>query len=419
MGGRTTITLRFLAVLSLIKESFAMRHHDRGPVLRVAALALSLAVLSSPGRLPAREVAFQKTVIDELFRSEGVGVGDVNRDGKPDVIVGDLWYEAPGWSPHEIRAPRRPTRDGYTEAFAVYPGDFNRDGWVDVLVVPFHGNDAKWYENPKNKEGHWTERVAFRGTGNETRLYGDLFGDGKKVFLMGVEGQLAWVPVPDDPTGPWPVHPIIAKGENPDPADKFAHGLGFGDVNGDGRADVLTANGWYEQPPEGRSASGLWKPHKTPISADGVADMVTFDADGDGRADIFSTSAHGSGVYWHRQTGDRSEPTFQTTVLNRLIPETHSLNFVDLDGDGKKDLVTGRRFFAHGFTPERAGDPAPLGWFEVETRKGQPPVLTPHVIDDQSGIGAQFVTEDVNGDGTRDVVVSGRKGVYLFLQGAK
>ena len=144
----------------------------------------------------ANPVGFERIEIDLQFRSEGVATADVNKDGKQDVVVGDYWYENPGWTSHEIRKPRKPNRGGYTEAFAVYAKDFNRDGWTDILVIPFHGKDAKWYENPQNKSGHWMERVAFKNTGNETRLYVDLFGDDQPVFLMGVAGHMSWVGVP-------------------------------------------------------------------------------------------------------------------------------------------------------------------------------------------------------------------------------
>ena len=364
---------------------------------------------------------FRKKVIDNLFRSEGVGIGDVNKDGQNDILVGDLWYEAPDWKAHEIRKPREPKRGGYTEAFAVYPDDYNRDGWVDVMVIPFHGKSAKWYENPQGEEGHWKERVAFKGTGNETRLYTDLFGDGHKVFLMGVEEHIAWVGVPDADVvnGEWKVSNISERFPNSIfpkgwPSHKFAHGLGSADVNGDGRNDVITYGGWWEQPKAGRKHEGNWKFHETSIIKGGVADMFTLDADGDGLRDIFCTSAHGTGIFWCRQT---KPDKFETTTMHKgLIHETHSANMVDLNGDGRLDLVTGRRFFAHGFRPEKAGDPSQLYWFDIKTNKGEAPELIPTLIDDQSGVGAQFVTEDFNADGKIDIVISNRKGVFLFTQ---
>ncbi|MBT4225255.1 MAG: VCBS repeat-containing protein [Opitutae bacterium] len=364
---------------------------------------------------------FRKTVVDTLFRSEGVGYGDVNKDGSNDILVGDFWYQAPDWKAHEIRKPRKPNRGGYTEAFAVYPDDFNRDGWVDVMVIPFHGKPAKWYENPKGAEGHWKERIAFKGTGNETRLYTDLFEDGQKVFLMGVEEHIAWVGVPDAKSvnEEWKVNNVSDRFPNSIfprgwPAHKFAHGLGAADVNGDGRKDILTYGGWWEQPENGRKHDGIWTFHKSDIIKGGVADMYTLDADGDGLRDILCTSAHGTGIFWCRQVKANK---FETTTMHKgLIHETHSANMVDLNGDGRLDLVTGRRFFAHGFRPEKAGDPSQLYWFDIQLKKGSPPELVPTLIDDQSGVGAQFVTEDFNGDKKTDILISNRKGVFLFTQ---
>jgi hypothetical protein len=76
--------------------------------------------------------------------------------------------------------------------------------------------------------------------------------------------------------------------------------------------------------------------------------------------------------------------------------------------------VTGQRFGAHGFKDERA--PSELFWYEIQTKKGEPPALVAHKVDDQSGVGAQFVTTDISGDGKMDIVVSNRKGVFVFEQ---
>ncbi|MEM7234712.1 MAG: FG-GAP-like repeat-containing protein, partial [Planctomycetota bacterium] len=385
--------------------------------MRILTLCLVALATALPSATVRSDVTFQKTILDPDFRSEGVAIADVNKDGKTDVIVGDLWYEAPNWNAHEIRKPRNPQRGGYTEAFAVYADDFNEDGWQDVLVIPFHGKDAKWYENPKGASGHWKERVAFPRTGNETRLYLDLFGDGEKVFLMSIEDHVAWIEVPPAAkiNERWKVHRIA---EDKTCGHRFAHGLGTGDVNGDGRKDILSPKGWWEQPAAGRKHDGLWKFHRTEIGND-CADMYVFDADGDGRNDIISTSAHQIGIWFHQQTGDPKEPTFKTYTLDKSIKETHSLNFIDVNGDGKKDLVTGWRFFAHGFRPEKAGMPSELAWFEILTTKGAPPTLRKHSVDMQSGVGAQFVTDDINQDGKLDIIVSNRKGVFVFQQTGK
>ena len=369
--------------------------------------------------LESQALNFERITVDPLFRSEGVGAADIDGDGDQDGVVGDLWFEAPSWTQHEIRTPRNPERSGYTESFGVYTDDYNREGHVDVLVIPFHGKDATWYENPGSEtvraSSHWKERIAFRETGNEARLYVDLFETGTRVFLMGIENRIAWVPVPDDPTvEPWPHRTISTP--NHAAAHKFAHGLGIGDVDGDGRNDVISSTGWWKQPENGPDFPFEWHYHEVTIVPDQAAEMYCLDADLDGRNDIFCTSAHGRGVYWWRQTGERWDPSFETHRLDESIYETHALNFVDVDGDGTRDLVTGRRFCTHGYRPERDSEPSELGWYKIVPRRGKPPQLIRHVIDDQSGVGTQFVTLDLDGNDRIDVLVSNRKGVYLFRQ---
>jgi hypothetical protein len=230
---------------------------------------------------------------------------------------------------------------------------------------------------------------------------------------MGVEGKIAWVPVPEvSKVNELWSHNVI--GDEPKPAHQYAHGLGASDVNGDGLLDVTWGGGWWAQPKDKSGKGGKWTYHSKQIVKDGVADMYHLDADGDGLNDILCTSAHGTGIYWCKQKEDGS---FETNSFHKgLIRETHSANYVDVNGDGRKDLVTGRRFFAHGYRPSLAGQASELYWFDIKTAKGKAPEFVPHKIDDQSGVGAQFLTEDFNGDKKIDVVVSNRKGVFLFLQ---
>ena len=100
-----------------------------------------------------------------------------------------------------------------------------------------------------------------------------------------------------------------------------------------------------------------------------------------------------------------------------MMSETHALHLVDINGDGLKDLVTGRRWWSHGARGEPgAGDPAYLYWFEA--RRGPDKLVTfiPHLIDDDSGVGTQFAVQDINGDGLLDVVIANKKGVFVFEQ---
>src|SRR3984957_16696957 len=155
-------------------------------------LALNLAAAAPSALLaqPAKntKITWKKTVVDKVFRSEGVAVADVNKDGKPDIIVGDVWYEAPDWKMHPLRKERFKSHDPgqYSESFAVFADDFNGDGFQDVIVIPFPGAECFWYENPKGKTDQlWKEHHLTNSACNETPIYVDLFKTGKKVLVMG------------------------------------------------------------------------------------------------------------------------------------------------------------------------------------------------------------------------------------------
>ena len=142
--------------------------------------------------------------------------------------------------------------------------DINGDGWADQIVIGFPGVPAYWYENPKGKPGYWTRHEIWHSACNETPLYTDLFGDGQRVLVMGWqpkgkdnEGQMAWFTPGSDPTQPWEMHPVSepsSPGKAIPGTFRFSHGLGVGDLNGDGRQDVICTGGWWEQPESGRDA---------------------------------------------------------------------------------------------------------------------------------------------------------------------
>ena len=204
---------------------------------------------------------WKKTTIDTVFRSEGVAVADVNQDGKMDILNGEAWYEAPNWKMHEIRKPGNygDGLKGYSQSFACWADDINKDGYPDLIVIGFPGAPCHWFENPKGKDGHWKQHEIWSSACNETPLYVDLLGTGKKVLLMGTQpakqehmGQMAFfTPNSDDPTKTWTMNPISvpsSEGKEIPGTFKYAHGLGIGDINKDGRMDVICTGGWWEQP---------------------------------------------------------------------------------------------------------------------------------------------------------------------------
>jgi len=387
----------------------------------LALLGLWLAVLPAGAEdKPTTSVRWQKTVIEPRFRSEGVAVADVNKDGKNDILVGDVWYEAPDWKIHEIRKPGdfKDGAGGYSQSFACWADDFNGDGWADLIVIGFPGAPCHWYENPQNKAGHWKQHVICKSACNESPAYLDLFGTGKRVLLMGYdEKQMVWVQPGKDATAPWEVHSLSDPSKPAPGSKRFAHGLGAGDLNGDGRLDILVPEGWWEQPAQDK-LDQPWKFHPAGLGA-ACADMFAYDLDGDKKADVISSSAHQYGIWSYLQKpGKDDEPAFlKKDLFPKLFSQSHALHCVDINGDGLKDLVTSKRWWAHGRKGDiDPNDPAVLYWFEAKKSKDGLVEFVPHQIDNDSGIGTQFWVGDFNGDKLPDIVVANKKGVFLTLQ---
>jgi len=377
-------------------------------------LIIALAVVGSVAA--AGPVSFERIVVDKTFRAEGVATGDVNHDGKLDILSGDVWYAGPDFKEMgEVREVG--TYDGtkgYSNCFANFAQDVNGDGWIDSIVIGLPDGPCLWYENPKNKPGHWKERTVVGSACNETPIFVRLLGKRKApvlVFAVRPKGQMAWFGVPDDLDGLWDMH-LIAAGPDAPGTKKYSHGLGAGDINGDGRCDVLVKEGWW-QAPRKRTREN-WKFHPANLGAD-CANVLVYDVDGDGDSDVITSSAHKYGIWWHEQLpGDGSQ--FKQHLISDKYSQPHAIILADMNRDGLVDVVTGKRHLAHQGRDPGGKDPAMLYWFELRRPENGDPEFVMHEIDDDSGVGTQFEVVDINGDDRLDIVTSNKKGVRVFLQ---
>jgi hypothetical protein len=425
------------------------------PTLAVLPLILAGSVaLHAQQSVPSGE--FKKQQLTDEFWAEGANFGDFNKDGKMDVVYGQWWWEGPAFTKrHEYQHIEKSfaikQADGtektyqgfkgqyspdneYSKNFFAYTYDFNGDGWTDILVLGFPGAESWWFENPQGKDGPWTQHVALAVTENESPTFVDLNGDGRPEIVCGSKGYLGYAEFDPKKAGePFQWHSIsplvTVPGKDGKPANfyqRFTHGLGVGDVNGDGRADILEKTGWWEQPAS-LAGDPVWKKHEAIFGTQGGAQMFVYDVNGDGKNDVItSLAAHQYGIAWFEQTNDGGAEGWKKHLIVGEKPEEnpqgiafsqpHAMALIDMNGDGLMDLVTGKRFFAHG----NHGDPDSMGtpylyWFELK-REGKDAKFIGHLIDDASGVGTQVVAGDVDGDKKPDVVVGNKRGAFVFLR---
>jgi hypothetical protein len=415
-------------------------------ILLIPAMAVSAMLTAS-----AQEYfihSFEKIQLTDQFWAEGATYGDINRDGIMDVVYGPFWFEGPGFKKRHEYAPATRTfklknADGtereipgfegglgknntYSDNFIAFTYDFNGNGWQDILILGFPGEKSSWFENPKGQPGHWIRHDVLDVTDNESPTFADLTGDGKPEIICSSKGAYGYArPDWSDPRKPWKFHPISPNNNY----HKFTHGLGIGDVNGDGRLDLLEKNGWWEQPAS-LEGDPVWKFHAFTFGTGG-AQMYAYDVNGDGRNDVItSLAAHGFGLAWYENVLEDGKITFREHIFMNKEPDEnrygvkfsqlHAIDLVDMDGDGVKDLVTGKRFWAHGPTGDpEPGAPAVLYWFKLVRNSDKTVDFVPHRIDDNSGVGTQVVAADITGNKAPDIIVGNKKGAFVFLHQKK
>jgi len=475
---------------------------------------LGAALATKPGKL-----TYTKLVIQDLFLAESCSIADYNNDGIPDVSSGRIWYEGTD-NPKTTFKTRHAFRDGHgqlptngtseelsigvSDDWADYPLDVNGDGNMDIVNVaspdvnesaaPTGSNPgtpnkigtvqphatAYWYENPgadkQAGDPNWAPHLMHADVRLQQHGLVDIDGDGFPELLGACksctpsETKGYYQADRANPTGPWTFHSVTIHYTFPYGDLGKLNGIGAGDVDGDGRADLLERGGiWLQQP----STTAMWNQtictgndvpsgcgwiaEKTPLlptglydglpdgsGAKGSSQIYAADIDGDGLTDIVAAEwVYGEGLSWYRQIAGKQFVKYP--FLGKSTPsdiarwgagfaQPVAVQVADMDGDGVPDVVTGKMHYA---LPLNQGLPDPNGTpyiyvFKnvrgtVDPNSGGPVTLKPVLVDPIGtpgtlgttdggmGVGRQIAIGHVNTDGILDMCVASKVGLAVFL----
>ena len=352
------------------------------------------------------------------FRSEACGVADFNGDGKLDIVAGPYIYYAPEWKAFQFcKIGEKRVDDagkGYYDDFFNLILDINKDGRPDVLTGCWFTQENQWYENPGSDKTMWKRHLIEKLGNHETGKLEDIDGDGKALEFLPHTHITCWYEIGKTPDGkPTMIRHTISEKRN-------VLGAGAGDINGDGRPDIIRPDVWFEAPEDIRK--GKWKAHPIELAkingkVDHTSNIIVFDLNKDGLNDLLTTTAHKHGIFWYEQKrgADKSISWIQH-VIDESWSQAHYLAFADIDNDGNKEIITGKRFMAHN-----GGDPDAYGKlciYYYRFTPGPNPVFTKHAITVDEGVSAGLNIEavDMDGDGDLDLVTTGKFGGPILLE---
>jgi hypothetical protein len=257
---------------------------------------------------PSEKVSsnFRMQRLSDFYYSWGAGATDVNHDNVLDVISGPHVFYGPDYTKRSeiyLQLTSNPSDTYTTDAWMQFVGDFTGDGWGDALNCSFTGGGCALYVNPKGESRRWDKHGVVPMYQTEIGVLHDIDADGKPDLVYGAEGQMRWAkPDSANPTAPWNIHNVS------EPGYVTAHGVGAGDINGDGRADIVNPYGWWEQPPA--ATRQPWPYHPQAFGrynrGFGGSVMAVYDVNGDKLNDVVTVlAAHGWGMAWYARSVTR------------------------------------------------------------------------------------------------------------------
>ncbi len=356
------------------------------------------------------EIKFSRQNISKA-RYESVGVFDVNNDGKPDIVSGADWYEGPAFTTKHFIYQPKPEGD-YFDDFSTLPLDVNGDGYIDIVTGGWFGQSIFWLQNP-GKKGDWTSHeIAHCGNVETTRLW-DVDGDGFPDV------------VPNTPNFPLAFYRLkrnrSGKGESTftrvEIAKTQGHGLGFGDINGDGRKDFILSDGWIEAPVN--RMTGQWIMHNDFELGTAGVPIIVADVNKDGKNDLIVGQAHSYGLDWYEQTLTAGRRGWIKHSIDSSCSQFHEMHWEDINGDGQPELITGKRYWAHADKDPGSLDPVGLYYYSWNGHSFNKHIISLGPAGVGKGTGICMDISDLRASGRKDIIVAGKDGLSIFFNEGK
>jgi len=372
-----------------------------------------------PGGVPQATFFVHRLGTDH---AEGITALDMNGDGRPDLLSGAYWYENPGpqggeWKRRQYREAG--IRGEFVSDCGEWTIDVNHDGYPDVVTAGWMTNGIFWWENPGPNGTEWKKHFITDSYDTEGGWMADINGDGQPdlIFAHYNHSGILWI----DFSGKEPKVHHVGSREPGVPNDRSSslgwqdgHGTGVADIDGDGKADILTPYGWFRQID---ADTDQWEWHPDWKLGDAGFPIIGYDVLNNGKTDIIYGQGHSYGIYWLEQVvaqkGDGATRTWVKHTVDESFSQVHALKMVDIDGDGQLELLAGKRYRGHNGNDPGSYDPLVVYYYKIDRKTGEF-TRYPISVNGTAAAGTQFITMDLDGDGDLDIATAGKSGVHFF-----